>query len=480
MNITLYKNCCLNDSYTEAFALKTRATVPYAVPLLIYLNSLTKCELTIEYTYANYNGTLVFDYRTLNYAGSIYEFNYMKVMYQTSSGDSITRYCFIKDIIVKNDVVYLSYQEDIWHSYSDKIKGFNPSTLCSSRLIKEYNLDPVEFNLNFGVMKLDYDTFSGIYINQIEPINFYDDKWTLIVELQTFDLDSAGKNTDRSFYYVSIETSSGNEPTLSEFDTLIHDIIKNAVTGSYKFKATDGYKSYYELGNIYLFPSYFNLRDTSSLLGRIVKVVTGQSDTVKALVYSLDEKEITTKASIDIDLNYKVKEIGTLQTRLEVQYNKLETYSPARIKFVASNYGISVMLEFQGQLADITNDFLLNYPIDYIGAAEYKQQKINVTLQKAYAGMNIMTNLFGMNASYANDLNNAVQAIGNVGGSAQEFSQSESSASEAGLYVAIAKAAAKRNASGMNYMYEMARYGENIFKDVTQIMKLYSKAYGTN
>ena len=483
MKITLYEHCCLNNTYTEVFALNPKNSNPNSIPFLLYLETLSKRVIDIESTYMELSGTLIFDYKIMSDV-NIYSYNYMKVEF--TFGDNLTtisRFCFIKDIIVKNELVYLSYEEDIWHSYADKIVGINPSILCSSRLVKEYD-NTNNFEIISASMKMDYDTYNGVQITPIRNVN----NWTVIVELQNFNLDSAGKNTKREFAYVVLQIWD-NEHESGDFEIddleIINDLVKNCVDGTYQFcKGTSlNNRQYYEIGNIYVFPTYFNLTNTDHLYGCIAKNLGHDVWTPIIKCYDLDVVDLTTVATFEVPLNYKLKEIGTLHSRLEVNYNKLAQNSYGIIQYVANKYGISVLFQFQGQFVDITDDFLLRYPVDYIGAAEFKQQKIAVALQKAFAGMNIFTNLMGMNASWASTLNNNIQAIGNFGGTAMDYSQtaeSSGAAGEAGMYIALAKMLGKVNANTMNYMYETVKYGENIFKDAMIFLKLNAKAYGTN
>lgn len=481
MKITLYKGCCLNNSYKEVFAKGPKNLEDAnSSPFLLYLNSLTKKVIEIDYAYMENSGTLIFDFEFLVglNINSIYDFNYMKVEFSYNNDNTnIERYCFIKSIKIVNELVYLAYEEDVWHSYSDKIQGFNTSLLSSSRLIKEYDS---EFELPYGVMKLDYDSFNGIVIEELSPMSILSSKYNVIVEIQAYTLSSAGQRNDRDFYYLTLTKSDAELMEYSELN-IIDDIIAKASNGAYKlfiWNDDDTFtERYYEIGNIYVFPDYFNLLYNDEVFGSIGP--NEYSHIVKC--YYPQELTLKTVATKTVNLNYLKKEIGTLQTRISIDYNKLEQTSTASILYTGDKYGITVMLKFQGQIVDITNDFKLDYPIQYIGAAEFKQQKIAAGLAKLNAGIDIFANLMGFNASFANNLNANVKAVTNGSGSLFSGENGgESMASEAAIYAYLAKVIAQGNANDMNYVYEITKGGANIFKDIGTILKLNAKAYGVS
>ena len=125
LRLTLYKNCILNETYQNVIS-----TALYNGQSVLerYLATLSSYVIPdIDETYYKNNGDLTFDLELIN-TSNIYEYNYMKVEYFDEENVLILkRYCFIQNIRINNDIVILSYSEDVFSSYSNKIKKLRTS-----------------------------------------------------------------------------------------------------------------------------------------------------------------------------------------------------------------------------------------------------------------------------------------------------------------------------------------------------------------
>lgn len=107
MTITLYKNCRLSNKYDEVYNTHSG--------LETYLSSLTGYLQVYsgEEIYFTNNGSISIDNTGMVvHTGDCY--NYMKVQV---AGES-SRYAFVNNITLVNEVAVISYEEDIWHSYA--------------------------------------------------------------------------------------------------------------------------------------------------------------------------------------------------------------------------------------------------------------------------------------------------------------------------------------------------------------------------
>ena len=141
LRITLYQGCKVNEKYEEVFCQGKISQSSELEFFDYYLSSLQSEEIEIDNAYYENSGTLIFE-RKIN-EEDIYKFNYMKILAYNGIDELIwKRYCFIDNISIKHGCLYIDYKEDIWHSYSKNIRGFNNSILSGTR-IKEYsNLTP--------------------------------------------------------------------------------------------------------------------------------------------------------------------------------------------------------------------------------------------------------------------------------------------------------------------------------------------------
>lgn len=484
MQITLYKNCCINNNYQEVFALSPKVLNDSSTsPFLLYLNSLTKISITVDKTYVENSGMLIFDYTLLGTYTNIYEFNYMKVEFTLSDNTTkIIRYCFVNDIILKNELVYLTYSEDYWHSYSDKIVGILPSHLISSRVVDKYD----NLSLVYAMLKQNYDSFNGFNITPqyTPPILAPYDDYYIIIEFQTYNMTTIAGNPEQSKrnpFYAMLYDSSKHLLTSANAFSKILELIRKMPTNRAEVGEFD--YDYYDIGNIYIFPKYFNLANV--VVGdfyAIGSVVEGTPPSILPFAYyKIVGADMTTVATKTIDItDYKKVQIGTMQTRLNITSNKIASTSNLKFIFTASLIGIQMLMSFQGQLADITEDFRIDIPIKSISATEYKQQKIANVLQMLYKAGKIATGVWEFAANDFSYRNNQVQNLGNFGGNMINSMGEESGAGNAGLYLGLAKTMAKEGANATSYNLAKSKIGLSVFKDIGEFYLLSAKAYGHN
>ena len=106
MTIRLYKSCRLSNKYDEVFSSHSE--------LSTYLSTLTHLDAySGEEIYYTNNGTISIDNNgMIAHDGDTY--NYMEIILAGAG----SRYAFINNITLVNEVAVIAYEEDIWHTYS--------------------------------------------------------------------------------------------------------------------------------------------------------------------------------------------------------------------------------------------------------------------------------------------------------------------------------------------------------------------------
>ena len=178
LSITLYKNCILNETYQNVFSLAKRNNKTI---LDLYLETLQKFTFDIYDAYYENNGEFVVDLSIFNGTtlNSIYDYNYIRISQHDTlySDPRLVRYCFVNSIKIKNDLVYLEYKEDIWHSYIDKVAGINESYMSRTRLKSRLSLnEPIE-------LPVEYDGNNQLTIYE----EIYNSLLYALVEVQLYD-----------------------------------------------------------------------------------------------------------------------------------------------------------------------------------------------------------------------------------------------------------------------------------------------------
>ena len=113
MILTLYRNCILNDKYYEVFDTKKRGNNDKSA-FVTYLESLDNTVIEVENVYVKYYGNILLPYDVATGITAL-DYNYMKV-----ENEEQTIYAFINSIELVNQVVNLTYAQDVWANWSDK------------------------------------------------------------------------------------------------------------------------------------------------------------------------------------------------------------------------------------------------------------------------------------------------------------------------------------------------------------------------
>jgi len=383
LKITLYQDCILNENYQQVFSLGTQTGQTKNV-LERYLDTLISKTLEIDYVYQENFGTLIFDIQLLvvsltpPYLGydSIYKFNYMKIQtIDTEDTYQILRYCFIDKILLKNDLVYLDYSEDIWSSYSHNIKGITTSYLERSRVLN-YGNTLNDLKINLYNLPVEYNGNNNILYEELSSNTFQNGTFRLILELQQYNLDSEGNPTKRfSSYYITQDY--GNYSSIRQ---LLERIIYLSQEKSFRYfpsGATEVEELYFQVGKILILPTDF--LSTSHLIGVSNWIQDGSSRIdFYSIKFSSEILMYTTGLILKngtIINSFKNKMFGTYSQKFDIINNG--TNINYKLKLYRDNYNISLILDFQNQLIDITDSFEIQIPFNYLQGSELAQQQMN-------------------------------------------------------------------------------------------------------
>ena len=398
LKITLYKNCILNETYQNVFSVG-KFGLQNRSPLDKYLSTLSSLEIIIDDVYYKNSGTLVFDYLLVNNTETIYEYNYMKfeLLDDETSALKILRYCFVQDIRVQNDVVYLDYDEDVWSSYCDKIEGITESYLEQSRILSYQNKSISLYNLNEeynGNNKILVDS-SLMTINGNRELK--NKRFKCLIELQLYTLESAKSTPSRRIsIYVALGAYAYNtiNRTISEILTDLNKIVSNQPKAIVKLSqggSESPEKYYYEVGDIYLLPSEFLLPiESSSLSVNIYSFkLPGSGGTYTSFATSTGLPKLNNYVSFSrtIEKDFKKISVGTILTQIPLEQNGTSIDLSVLISVGFST--IAVILSIKNKLIDITKDFRYELLFTSITSSEYAQrvignkiQNLNINTQK--------------------------------------------------------------------------------------------------
>lgn len=386
MNITLYKKCILSNSYSEVFDVFHKDSND-KVALERYLASLQKYEIVADNVYVPNSGKITLELNEDNV--NIYEYNYM---YLEDTDNNFRRYCFIDDITVVNGLAVISFSEDIWSNYASSME-IRKSLLVRSRATKYGS-----WSIPFYAPGMEYEGNNELKINELfeKPQNYR--QVAIICQVQLYQLSEQGTVSKREIYefFVSnkVDTQSSYilMPVQSAYSTIL-DLIAYSSVNKITFNNEEWN---YEIYNIILLPEIFNgsFAEVSPISvlkkGNVTTYINLLPDSV------VGNESIVYTAETTIDCNFKQFKIGTILSAFDVVQNG----TPLKVKlgYFASKTEFGIYINFQNQIYDITNDFLLELPVS-VQTADVTQQQasarelrsLNAKLGMANAGIDIAT-----------------------------------------------------------------------------------------
>lgn len=362
MKITLYKKCILSNSYSEVFDVFHKDS-NNKVALERYLASLQKYEIVADNVYVPNSGRITLELSEGNV--DIYEYNYM---YLEDVDNNFRRYCFIDDITVVNGLAVISFSEDIWSNYASSME-IRKSLLVRSRATK-YG----DWSIPFYAPGMGYEGNNELKINELfeKPQNYR--QVAIICQVQLYQLSEQGTVSKREIYefFVSnkVDTQSSYilMPVQSAYSTILDLIAYSSVNKiSYNNEEWN-----YEIYNIILLPEIFNVSfEVVSPISVFKK--SNVTTCINLLPDSVVGNEsIVYTAEKTINCNFKQFRIGTILSAFDVVQNG----TPLKVKlgYFASKTEFGLYINFQNQIYDITNDFLLELPVS-VQTADVTQQQ---------------------------------------------------------------------------------------------------------
>lgn len=362
MNITLYKKCILSNSYSEVFDVFHKDSND-KVALDRYLASLQKYEIVADNVYVPNSGKITLELGEGNV--NIYEYNYM---YLEDTDNNFRRYCFIDDITVVNGLAVISFSEDIWSNYASSME-IRKSLLVRSRATK-YG----DWSIPFYAPGMEYEGNNELQINELfEKPQAYR-QVAIICQVQLYQLSEQGTVSKREIYEFFVSNKVDTQPSYilmpvqSAYSTIL-DLIAYSSVNKISFNNEEWN---YEIYNIILLPEIFNVSfEVVSPISVLKK--SNVTICINLLPDSVVGNEsIVYTAEKTINCNFKQFRIGTILSAFDVVQNG--TSLKVKLGYFASKTEFGVYINFQNQIYDITNDFLLELPVS-VQTADVTQQQ---------------------------------------------------------------------------------------------------------
>ena len=381
--IKLYKNCILNNKYSEVFDNKNK--IDGKTIFTSYLETLESSRLVVldNIKFPTLKGILSLE--SISVSNDIIQdnlcYNYMTMVYEINDDNislshSKMYYYFITDVSIKNDCYVFTYEIDIWHTFSPTMHTRN-SVLCNklNTTVNNKKLSKYYLPINYS------DNVEFSYENIAVQVTGEKERVYIVLNIQFYNTNEKGDINDRDCRTVILGDNTDAYPGSHDFNSAQNVIRKLIInTSSSTALSVTGY-TFYSITNIYLIPASLILYDFDTLLS-IGYIDFDKSDTLgSSRQYMFDfHKTIVKFETLTAKDDFTTIGIGFLNKIIPIKENGDEI--KYTIKLYADTVTFKFLVEIYGIVNDLTNSLMVDYPIAIEEGSTQQLNKINNNLAK--------------------------------------------------------------------------------------------------
>lgn len=399
MIVTLYKDCVFTKDYSEVCSTWDIGD-DEGNARDKYLSSLRSKEYTIEDIYLQYNGVISVPFSIYSFGNIIDTVNYLKI--KKGSSSTFQFFAFVDKVVIKNQLAFIYYSVDYWHTFFS-VDNLRRGILCNSMQL-DYTSDfggagsSVNITRYLPPVKLEP---KEIEYKQLIPTN---GKFYILAQVQKYKGTRSGDTSYRTVTTVMLSRwkYSTSEAYEYAFDyetamTLISFYVQSMAEeltwhrGEYT-EAT----GYYNIDNITLIPQIYD--PDEKLVPFVLHDTPSETETkVNFFGYFLSDNEdlgyntgfiqiepfssyknYGLLTSVEIQNDFNTIGIGTLSSNFElVQCGQSYT---AYIYYYYDEIDFKLLLLCQNKFLDITDSFVIDFPINSITGEANAQRKMARTM----------------------------------------------------------------------------------------------------
>lgn len=407
MTIKLYKGYAFSSDYSEVMdcrASGTGDTSPHAA----YLATLTSATIELDTVYLTFSGTINLDWESLA-LGDVRQYNYMALI-----NDDLTCYAFIRDVNYINGIAVVTYDLDIWSTYSPRMALRN-SMRAATRYptaSRPYAL-PAEYFTNTPPT---FAPFVSPTVRRVAAIAVYQ-----YYRLSTDTSQQVARDSKTAM--LSIQHEDGSQTFFHTYDYWQRYATQLVAQSSVKPIATpfgsSTYTYYYEISSVYLIPEDLA---TVALVGTMATVSLDAAGTIYAQTIGFNTLESTD--AINIIKSYAIPAdpqtigVGVRSNIVPISFN-------GKPRTLTVSYGVSdslfnMFFEIDGAIYNAEDNFRLELPYTPASAAETQQARIARQLEEANAAASYWRSAFQLAGSVGQTVGGlasvATGAAGNAAG----------------------------------------------------------------
>ena len=380
MTIRLYKGYAFSSDYSEVMDCRTTSGTGGKSPHAAYLETLESTALVLDSVYLTYSGTINLDWDA-QYFGEITQYNYMSLI-----NDDLTLFAFIRDINYVNGIAVISYDLDIWSSYSTKM-----TLRQSMRAATRFPVSGRPYALPVDYVTNDTPVFTRLAgvgdegnVQAVVVYQFYKlstDKANVVLRDGRVALMKYGTGTDESAY-----TAAGSYKKISTLASQL--VAQSGVKNISVSKVTIDNDTFYEISSVYLLPASLDLSlaTPATAESRVASVpydAPAGDPEYNVAFYTLntDALGIYTAASYAIPADAAILGVGVPSNIIPIPFDGLE--HQFYVNYKAGKYTFNLYFEIDGALYNAEDNFELQLPFTAASAAETQQARIARQLEES-------------------------------------------------------------------------------------------------
>ena len=379
MTIRLYKGYAFSYDYSEVMDCRTTSGTGGKSPHAAYLETLESAALVLDSVYLTFSGTINLDWDA-QYFGDITQYNYMALI-----NDDLTLFAFIRDRDYVNGIAVITYDLDIWSSYSPKM-----TLRQSMRAATRFPVSGRPYALPVDYVTNDTPNFTRLAggdegnVQAVVVYQFYKlstDKANVVLRDGRVALMKYGTGTDETTY-----TAAGSYKKISTLASQL--VAQSGVKNISVSKVTIDDDTFYEISSVYLLPASFDLSlaTPGTAESRVTSVpydyTTGDPEyNVAFYTLNTDALGVYVAASYAVPADAAILGVGVPSNIISIPFDGLE--HQFFINYKAGKYTFNLYFEIDGAIYNAEDNFELQLPFTAASAAETQQARIARQLEES-------------------------------------------------------------------------------------------------
>lgn len=379
MTLRLYKGYAFSSDYSEVMDCRTTSGTGGKSPHAAYLETLESTALVLDSVYLTFSGTINLDWDA-QYFGDITQYNYMALI-----NNDLTLFAFIRDRDYVNGIAVITYDLDIWSSYSPKM-----TLRQSMRAATRFPVSGRPYALPVDYVTNDTPNFTRLAggdegnVQAVVVYQFYKlstDKANVVLRDGRVALMKYGTGTDEASY-----TASGSYKKISTLASQL--VAQSGVKNISVSKVTMDDDTFYEISSVYLLPASFDLSlatpgTAESRVASVPYDAPAGDPEYNVAFYTLntDALGVYVAASYAVPADAAILGVGVPSNIIPIPFDGLE--HQFFINYKAGKYTFNLYFEIDGAIYNAEDNFELQLPFTAASAAETQQARIARQLEES-------------------------------------------------------------------------------------------------